>query len=142
MRGGLYDSGQGVPLDFSKAAAWYRKAAFQGLAAAENDLGRLYDSGHGVPQHHSMAAAWYRKAAVQGYAAAEDNLGELYVLGRGVPQDEVSAYKWLALARASAKPTATWYAGLSARIAALAAKMTPAQIAQAQAQARAILKTR
>jgi len=36
----LYDNGYGVPRDDARAVAWYRKAAEQGNAAAQYNLGR------------------------------------------------------------------------------------------------------
>jgi uncharacterized protein len=38
----LYDKGQGVQQDTKKAAYWYNKAADQGYAMAQNNLGSLY----------------------------------------------------------------------------------------------------
>ena len=34
--------GQGVPLDYTEAVRWYRKAADQGYAKAEYNLGNMY----------------------------------------------------------------------------------------------------
>ncbi len=41
---------------------WYRKAADQGDAQAERNIGTLYEKGLGVQQDHSEAEAWYKKA--------------------------------------------------------------------------------
>ena len=41
---------------------WYRKAADQGHAQAEKNIGTLYEKGLGVPQDHSQAEAWNDKA--------------------------------------------------------------------------------
>ena len=38
---------QGVPKDEAEAVRWYRKAAEQGLAHAQNNLGSLYVYGAG-----------------------------------------------------------------------------------------------
>jgi TPR repeat protein len=56
------------------AAKWYQKAADQGNATAQNNLGVLYQNGQGVEQSEEMAAKWYQKAADQGYAIAQNNL--------------------------------------------------------------------
>jgi TPR repeat protein len=45
---------------------WYRKAAGQGNADAENNIGDLYENGLGVSQDYVQAMVWYRKAADQG----------------------------------------------------------------------------
>jgi TPR repeat protein len=77
----------GVSRDSVEAVKWYRKAAAQGLAQAQNNLGTMYDGGQGVPQDYGEAMTWFRKAAEQGYAGAQDNIGVMYEKGHGVPQD-------------------------------------------------------
>src|SRR5271157_4999690 len=99
--GGLYYVGHGVQQDYAQAAAWYRKAADQGLAEAQFMLGVYYDSGgRSVPQDYAQAATWYRKAADQGFAVAQYSLGILYSRGQGVPQSFAESYFWLNLAAA------------------------------------------
>jgi TPR repeat protein len=39
---------------------WYRQAAEQGQAAAQNSLGDMYVNGQGVPQDYGQAMSWYR----------------------------------------------------------------------------------
>ncbi len=73
--------------DVAEAAKWYERAANQGLAQAQHNLGSLYYHGSGVPQDHSAAASWFRKTADQGSAKAQTMLAELYYCGRGVPQE-------------------------------------------------------
>ena len=77
-----------------------RKAADQGLAMAQSNLGLMYDDGTGVPEDYTLAEQWFRKAAEQGYAEAQFNLGELYAEGDGVSLDYVEAYAWWNLAAA------------------------------------------
>jgi len=79
---------------YTQAAFWFRKAAEQGLADAQYNLGVLYNSGQGVPQDYAQAALWSRKAAEQGDADAQDSLGDLYHKGQGVPQDDAQAATW------------------------------------------------
>jgi TPR repeat protein len=64
----MYYTGQDIPQDYAQAVQWYRKAAEQGLAQAQYNLGFMYDKGRGVRQDDAQAVAWYRKAAEQGYA--------------------------------------------------------------------------
>ena len=125
----MYQSGQGVTQDHAEAVRWYRKAADQGYAVAQNNLGVMYGSGLGVRQDHAEAARWYRKAADQGYVNAQNNLGVMYQSGQGVPQDIVQAYMWWDLAAAGV---------LNSRLNRdiVAERMTPAQIAEAQRLAR------
>jgi len=47
--------GDGVAHDETKAAEWWSKAAAQGHAAAQCDLGWAYDNGRGVPKDTSKA---------------------------------------------------------------------------------------
>jgi hypothetical protein len=72
----------------------YRKAAEQGFANAENQLGMLYKDGNGVPRDDQQAATWFRKAADQGYSAAVLNLGWMYANGRGVVKAYEQALSW------------------------------------------------
>ena len=74
--------------------------------------------------------SWYRKAAEQGHAKAQLNLGIMYFTGRGVPQDYVQAHMWFNLSAAQGDADATKNRDI------VAAKMTPAQIAEAQKLAR------
>lgn len=80
--------------DYAAAVRWYRKAADQGNAVAQNNLGVKYERGWGVSRDYGAAVRWYRKAADQGNARAEDNLGLCYVNGRGVPRNYAKAMRW------------------------------------------------
>jgi TPR repeat protein len=73
---------------------------------------------------------WLRKAADQGDAHAQNNLGFLYATGRGVPQDYIQAHMWFNLAGAQGDTDAINNRDL------VAAKMTPAQLSEAQKLAR------
>lgn len=77
-----------------EAALWFRKAAEQGLASAQNEIGFAYECGRGVPEDHHQAAFWYRKAADQGNADAQFCLAVMYNEGRGVPHDPGQAVSW------------------------------------------------
>jgi hypothetical protein len=41
---------------------WYRLAAEQGNAPAQDSLGAMYEQGRGVPQDHTEAVKWHEKA--------------------------------------------------------------------------------
>lgn len=77
-----------------EAWAWNRKAADQGYAAAQYNLGVMYSEGAGIPQDHAEAAEWYRKAADQGFVLAQHQLGLMYLNGTGVAQDHAEAAEW------------------------------------------------
>jgi len=55
--------GRGVPRDYIKAREWFEKAAAQGHAGAQNNLGALYEFGHGVKQDSVRAYMWYNVEA-------------------------------------------------------------------------------
>jgi len=59
----IYDNGKGVPQDYSEAAKWYRKAAEQGHAEAQYNLGVSCAKGEGVKQDYSLAYIWLSLSA-------------------------------------------------------------------------------
>jgi len=132
--GFAYSEGEGVPQDYAEAVKWYRLAAEQGYANAQFNLGFMFGNDQGLQQDYAEAVKWYRLAAEQGNAAAQYNLGLMYAEGRGVPQDYVQAHKWfnLAVSRFSAPKRDRVVRNRDI----VAAKMTPAQIAEAQRLAR------
>ena len=66
----MYAKGTGVAQSYEKAVEWYRKAAEQGLARAQYNLGCMYENGTGVAQSYEKAVEWYQKAADQGFEDA------------------------------------------------------------------------
>ena len=128
----LGERGHNVATDYAAARAWLLKAADQGFDGAETDLGRMYQYGYGVPVDNGMAAAWFRKAADQGWGYAQFKLGELYDKGLGVAGDAVQAYRWYGLSAQSTRGQLFGDDDVKARDA-VAAGMTSAQVAQAQA---------
>jgi len=133
--GAFFAEGQG---DYAEAVRWFRKAAEQGFAEAQFNLGILYANGRGVPQDHRQSAKWYRNAAGQGHARAQLNLGAMYANGEGVPRDYVEAHKWFHLAESNlpASQSDSRVLAVNARNR-LAARMTPAQVAEAEHLAKA-----
>ncbi len=97
---------------YAEAVAWYRRAAGQGYAAAERNLGRMYVDGKGVPQDYDQAVTLFRKAAAAGSAVAQANLGVMYAEGEGVPRDDSEAVTWYRLAAALGYPPAQNNLGL------------------------------
>ena len=55
-----------MPEDDTEAVKWYRKAAEQGHAPAQYNLGAMYGNGEGVPEDYVQAYAWLNLAAAQG----------------------------------------------------------------------------
>ena len=66
-----------MPQDCIQAVYWWRKAAEQGDAMAQYNLGHACFRGEGVPQDYTQAVYWWRKAAEQGDADAQFMLGEI-----------------------------------------------------------------
>ena len=119
--GSMYYNGYGTKQDYVKAFEYYRKAASygnkdaqneilnieekdinwhikaanQGLAPAQYNLGLMYANGQGVAQSYAKAFEWYSKAAAQGNASAQNNLATMYVGGQGIVQNSALANEWL-----------------------------------------------
>ena len=110
---------------------WYRKAADQGHATAQTNLGWMYATGQGVTRDDVEAVKWFRKAAEQGYAIAQSNLGFMYYNGQGMTRNYVEAYVWLA--RAAAQGHKIAQSGLDG----IRKLITSKQIAEAQKRAAA-----
>ena len=137
--GWMYLKGEGVEKDGKEAFKWYQKAADQGNAHAQSNLGWMYLYGEGVAEDKKEALKWYRKAADQGNAHAQYFLGSRYYQGKGVLKDYVTAYAWwnIAVANNNAPPIVEMAATSKANI---AKKMTPEQIAKAEALVQEMVK--
>ena len=79
---------------------------------------------------HREAARSWRVIAEKGDADAQYNLGVMHAVGNGVPQDYVLAHMWFNLAAAQGDGDAA-----RTRVA-IARRMTPDQVAEAQRMAR------
>ena len=77
---------------------WYLKAAEQGYAMAQNNLGVLYVIGEGVPQDYVSAHLWFNLAAAQGHKKAQN--GQEIVAKRMTPDQIAEAQRmareWMA----------------------------------------------
>ena len=67
-----------MDVNYKKAIEWYEKAAEQGHAEAQYNLGNMYHQGDGVDVNYKKAIELYKKAAKQGDAMAQYNLGIMY----------------------------------------------------------------
>ena len=108
---GLGALGTWVYLEVNKRSIL--KAAEQGHAWAQFNLGVRYANGRGVPKDVVEAAEWCRKAAEQGHAKAQFNLGAMYAHGWGVLQDAAEATRWYRKAAGQGHVEAQWRMGLS-----------------------------
>jgi len=135
LLGLLYVKGRGVPQDDREAMKWFRSAADQGDATAQLQIGIMYYDGRSVPQDYSEAARWYQLAAERGNPEAEYNLGIMYATGVGMPQDNILAHMWFNLAAAHFTSSVPRDRAARNRDA-IARRMSPEEIAQAQELAR------
>jgi TPR repeat protein len=87
-----------VDRSFEEAAKWWKKAAEQGDATSQHNIGVAYYDGNGVVKSFEEAVRWYTKAAEQGFSIAQYKLGAAYYYGYGVVQNFQEANKWLELA--------------------------------------------
>jgi TPR repeat protein len=119
--------------DGATALRLWQPLAEQGDANAQFELGVMYESGRGVPPDYPAAMKWYLRAADRGHAFAKLSLGAMYENGEGVPQDFVQAHKWYNLAVAGLPASETEIRAVAEKLLnGVAAKMTAAQIAEAQ----------
>ena len=88
----MYYNGQGVQQDYAEAAKWTRKAAEQGYAPAQADLGVLYWNGQGVQQDVVLAYVWLSLAAAHEPGA----VGERDVVASQMTPEEIAEAKRLA----------------------------------------------
>ena len=92
----MYVQGQGVPQDYAEAMKWYRLAADQGNAPAQNDLGALFFMGQGVPQDFVLAHMWFDLSATQGNQDATENrdLAERRMTPEQIAEAQKLAREW------------------------------------------------
>jgi len=85
----MYQLGHGVEMDFMEATKWYRLAAEQGNAEAQNSLGLAFFYGLGVKLDHTEAVKWLGLAA----KLAQDDLAKIDPKDRCVVQDAAKVEK-------------------------------------------------
>ena len=85
-----------------RAERWYRRAAENGNALAQVQIGRAHEQkgwkqwsgGTRDESVFDVAVRWYQRSAAQGYAPGESALGHAYRYGHGVTQDRREAETW------------------------------------------------
>ncbi|MBR0688913.1 sel1 repeat family protein [Bradyrhizobium manausense] len=70
--GYMFETGRGVPQNYTEAAMWYRRAAEQGDSLAQYSLGLLYDRGQGVPRDIVEASKWLNLSTAAAPRQARD----------------------------------------------------------------------
>jgi len=99
MEGVRYYKGEeGGKPDFGKAISYWNRAAEQGYAPAQFNLGVLYDTADTL-QNPWEAFKYYKLAADKGYAPAQFNVGVAFEKGEGIPKDLGQAKHYYGLAK-------------------------------------------
>lgn len=80
--------------NYPDALKYFRLAANENYAPAQDKLAWMYQNGWGVTQDYSQAVSWFRKAAEQGNTEALASMGLMYLKGWGVPQNYDTALEW------------------------------------------------
>ena len=130
----MYARGDGVAPDKALARTWLERAAQHGNAEAQYELGNALREGIGTIQDYELAAKWLELAAARGNGNAQYALGQMYRAGMGVQIDNVKAYMWFNLAAAQD------VAGAPAQRDALLRILSPAEVLEAQAEARRLIQ--
>ncbi len=148
LLGMMYNAGWGVPKDDAEAVKWFRRAANQGDGDAQASLGAEYRDGTGVPQDYVHAYMWFILAAQTeepGVNITAQNIGLLAAQRQaynidGTRPTELKPWQFSILKGARAfncqegpgRDRCVKVYGYLINLDALALRMTPAQIAEAQ----------
>lgn len=102
----LLITGQGGPVDVSRAIRLYRTAAEHGDVNAQNNLGEIHETGRGITKDLDQAILWYERAAEKGLGSAQFNAGRLWAIGVGEKRDPAKARVLLLQAEGNGVPQA------------------------------------
>jgi TPR repeat protein len=75
--------GEGVPINLTAAASYFKLAADQNLALGQFHYGVCFVSAQGVPADHIEAMKWFKRAAENGLPEAQVVAGIFSFLGIG-----------------------------------------------------------
>ena len=126
----MYAAGRGVPQNEKERLVWLERSAKHGNVEAQYEMGVALRYGRGVIQDYARAATWLQRAAQSGHGLAQFELGLMYRGDAGIEADNVKAYTWLNLAAAQG------VIGADAAREIVLRKLSPAEISEAQAEAR------
>ena len=91
--GSMYEKGNGVPKDLTKALENYQKAADHGVDFAQYNVGKAYQNGIGTKVDLDEAIKYYQMASDQNVAAAHFELARIYLDWVDTPDyDQVNNY--------------------------------------------------
>lgn len=71
----MYNQGNVMKQDHVVAAGWFLKAADQGHASAQYNLGVMYMLGEGIEHSNTKAAKWFNESGKLGDTRAMFNMG-------------------------------------------------------------------
>jgi TPR repeat protein len=103
-----YDRGQ-----YATAIRAWMRAAEEGSAEAQNNVGHMYEEGLGVPQNYLLAMNWYRQAAEGGLPEGQHNMGLLYYHGYGVAENLLESVRWFRMAAEQEFPESEYMLGMA-----------------------------
>jgi localization factor PodJL len=126
-----YERGEGAPQSLALALQWAERAAEAGNVLAMHDVGVFYARGELGAPDEAAAFRWFRQAAEYGIADSQYNLGVLYLQGRGIAVDPREALFWFLVAAHNDDANAI------DRAVAVAATLTPREVAHLRERARA-----
>ncbi len=117
---------------------WATVAMLMTMAACSSSNGPDFSRGLSAYRAGQFEAALadIEPSAERGDANAQHLLGRMYRQGEGVPANATAAYLWMSLAAAQATLSDGDRKEIGAALAALEARMSDAEIAQAQQRAR------
>ena len=87
-----------VQQQVSQKFVYAQRAAKQGNARAQFDLGLMYAKGDGVQRNEREAFKWFHKSARNNYTEAKFYMGLSFAEGRGVKKQAQLARYWFKLA--------------------------------------------
>jgi TPR repeat protein len=99
-------TGRGIPIDFTVAAEFFKKAADSNDANGLNGFGCCLERGEGVDPDIDRAISYYRSAATLFHPDALYNFGRCREYGRGIDRDLNQAVKYYRLAAEMNNPAA------------------------------------
>ena len=98
--GDLYELEWGVAKDDGLSFVYNEKAAQQGNAVCQSNLGGFYLHGRGCEINYERAAEWLKRAASTGGMRAQCMLAQLHEYGDGVAKDYLEARRLYTLSSA------------------------------------------
>lgn len=91
LLGKMFDKGEFLPRDDTRALFWYREALKGKNANAKAKLREMYAYNRGNTDSEKEAVEGYKKQIAQGSVEATDEMGLMYYYGRGVEKSPIKA---------------------------------------------------